>query len=97
MIAWGHTLISLPVIVIATFLGYGLEATITISLYWAGREIAQAEYRWMVMHDTNRAGKPWWAKFTKDAWNRKGLIDDLLLPGTICTLVWLGGMMLLGV
>ncbi len=96
MIAWGHTLISLPVILTATLLGYGLEATITISLYWFSREQTQAEYRWMHNNQANRAAKPWWKGFDLRLWTRKSLIDDWLMPTAVCILVWLGGMALLG-
>lgn len=52
-------------------------------LFWApafylGREIAQAEYRYIESHGGKRKDCPWWCGFVPSAWTLKGLLDFLL-------------------
>ena len=52
-------------------------------LFWApawycGREVAQAEYRYIEAHGGKRAACPWWCGFLPSAWTLKGLLDWLL-------------------
>jgi hypothetical protein len=52
-------------------------------LFWApawycGREVAQAEHRYIEAHGGRRAGCPWWCGFCPSAWTAKGLLDWLL-------------------
>ena len=51
-----------------------------IALFWPpffylGREIAQAEYRYIEAHGGKRANCPSWCGFIPSAWTLKGLLD----------------------
>jgi hypothetical protein len=79
-----HTLIS----VFAVLVGYqiGLPpfwVAVTMSAYWMGREIAQAEYRYILYHtDTQkRADKPLMVVWrTRRAWDVKSFLWDMVAP-----------------
>lgn len=46
--------------------------------FYAGREHAQAEYRYIEARGGRRADCPWWCGFLPQAWTLKGLLDFLL-------------------
>ena len=43
--------------------------------FYLGREIAQAEHRYISSHEGNRADFPWYVGFYKEAWTKKGMLD----------------------
>lgn len=43
--------------------------------FYVGREIAQAEERYIKAHDKKRENCPWYCGFLKDAWTEKGMCD----------------------
>ena len=48
--------------------------------FYAGREHAQAEYRWLGAYDHgHRKNMPWWGGLDPRAWNVKS-VADVLLP-----------------
>lgn len=50
------------------------------SMFFIGREITQAEYRWIaVFGHGRRANMPWWGCFDPAVWNLKS-VGDILLP-----------------
>ncbi|WP_347303266.1 hypothetical protein V5740_01180 [Croceibacterium sp. TMG7-5b_MA50] len=60
------------------------------SAYFIGRELAQAEYRWIELYGAGRrANMPWWGPFDPRVWQRKDQFVDWLAPlaGT-CLLAW---------
>ena len=76
--------IQLSVWLVTGSLVYG--ALIAVA-YFYGREFAQAEYRYMSKHNTNRAGMPWYAGFDYRNWTYDAFVNDLLLPIITVTVV----------
>ena len=50
-------------------------------MFYLGREIAQAEYRYIEAHGRKRVNCPWWCGFMPEAWTLKGLLDWILPLG----------------
>lgn len=76
--------------ILAPLFGWWAAACVPVALF-IGREIAQAEYRWIEQFSPkNRAGMPWHAVYTDPrAWTRKG-VADFLAPAVACGLMaWL--------
>ena len=64
-------------------LWYGVAA----SAFYAGRELAQAEYRWIERYGAGRrANMPFWGQFDPRVWTFKSL-SDMLLPLAATALV----------
>ena len=72
----GHTLATIAAMIAADLLGHSavIAGALTVA-YWLGREMAQAEERYMSMHRTNRAEAPWWMAFKREAWDVKSVLD----------------------
>lgn len=43
--------------------------------FYFGRELAQAEYRYIQEHGGKRDSVPWWCGFLPSAWTFKGVTD----------------------
>lgn len=59
--------------------------------FYAGREHAQAEYRWIAAYGHgHRKNMPWWGGLDPRAWNVKS-VADVLLPclAAVCAEVFL--------
>lgn len=53
---------------------------IAASMFFIGREITQAEYRWIsAFGNGKRMNMPWWGSIDPAVWNLKSL-SDMLLP-----------------
>lgn len=66
-----------------------LEAVTMASLFYIGREHAQAEYRAINTHyNGHRVNAPWWCGFEPRAWNKKSVLD-WLLPVLLTIVVYL--------
>lgn len=49
--------------------------------YFIGRELAQAEYRWIEQFGAGlRANAPWWAAFDSRVWTRADQFADVIGP-----------------
>ncbi|MEN7538111.1 hypothetical protein [Aurantiacibacter flavus] len=49
--------------------------------YFIGRELAQAEYRWIEQFGAGlRANAPWWAAFDPKVWTKTDQIADVFGP-----------------
>lgn len=60
---------------------------IAATIFFIGREITQAEYRWIAAYGHGRrANMPWWGGFDPAAWNLKSL-TDMLLPALVTVLI----------
>lgn len=54
--------------------------------YFIGRELAQAEYRWIETYGEGlRANAPWWAAFDGRVWVTVDQYADVLGPVLFCT------------
>ena len=59
-------------------LGFPLPCLLFAPAFYAGREHAQAEHRYIEAHGGKRSGCPWWCGLCPSAWTAKGLLDWLL-------------------
>ena len=79
-----HALVS----VVFTIFGYALGfdpicAALIISAYWAAREVAQAEHRFIHFHTPNRRREEMpvmTAYYNPKAWNVKSFWGDMTIP-----------------
>ena len=56
--------------------------------FYLGREITQAEYRWISsLGEGRRANMPWWGGFDPQVWNFKSL-GDVLFPAIAVVAVY---------
>lgn len=56
--------------------------------FFIGREIAQAEYRWIETYGQGlRANMPWWGPFDPRVWRKVDAWLDWAAPTAICILV----------
>lgn len=78
---YSHAVITLAATLAAAPLGLHIHAALAMAALWAGREIAQAEYRWIAAFGQGkRANMPWWGGFDPRVWSRDAFLVDLLLP-----------------
>lgn len=82
-----HTLIALVLqLALATLTGNAWYGVATAAFY-VGRELAQAEYRWIERYGLGlRANLPFTGQFDPRVWTLKSL-SDMLLPLAATTLV----------
>ena len=60
-----------------------------MAAFYYGRELTQAEYRWISKFgEGRRANMPWWGCIDPRIWNAKSLADALV-PALCCFIVWL--------
>ena len=78
-----HSLITLAAVLAAFLFGWQWQAALVMAAFWAGREHAQAEYRWLTANKASRSLMPWYAGFLPASWHRDGLLNDLLLPSLV--------------
>ena len=79
-----HALLSLVFCIPAAFLGAPWPLLFWPAAFYLGREVAQAEYRYIEAHGGKRAACPWWCGFLPSAWTAKGMLD-WLLPLAACS------------
>jgi hypothetical protein len=59
------------------------------SAFFIGREITQAEYRWIEAYGSGlRANMPWWGAFDRRVWNAKSLVDFVAPAAACAALAW---------
>ena len=73
-----HALATLVFCVPCLLLGLPWPVFFWPSAFYAGREAAQAEYRYIEAHGGKREDCPWWCGFAPSAWTAKSLLDCLL-------------------
>ena len=85
-----HAILSVVVTILASFVGNVFIGALLISGFYIGREVTQAEYRWISQYGAGkRANMPWWGGFDPRAWNRKALLDWILPVIVSFTLAYL--------
>ena len=84
MLKHNHSLASLGFTLVAFALGFNpIVAALIISAYWAGREVAQAEHRFIHHHTPNRRRDEMpvmTAYYNPKAWNVKSFLWDMVVP-----------------
>lgn len=78
-----HALLSLAFCIPAALLGAPWPLLFWPAAFYLGREIAQAEYRYIEAHGGKRDGCPRWCALLPSAWTCKGVLD-WLLPLAAC-------------
>ena len=82
-----HTLIAVALQLILFGLTGDTWYGVGTSLFYAGRELAQAEYRWIERYGLGlRANLPFTGQFDPRVWTLKSL-SDMLLPLAATTLI----------
>ena len=82
-----HAVIALLIQSIAGYATGDWWVGCAMTLFYIGREHAQAEYRWIERYGFGRrVNMPWWGGFDPKVWNLKSLMD-WLLPA-ICTVTF---------
>jgi len=76
-----HALITAIWCVVCILFKLPLAILLFPSAFYLGREITQAEYRYIEAHGRKRANCPWWCGFMPEAWTLKGLLDWILPLG----------------
>lgn len=82
-----HSAIALAVqICVGLITGNWWAGGLAMCAYWAGREVAQAEARFIAGFVTSghRADMPRWAALDPRSWNTDSFIFDLALPCLAC-------------
>lgn len=65
-----------------------LLGAVAASMYFIGREVAQAEERCIgLFYNSKRANAPIWCGFEPRAWNKKGLLD-WIVPTLVCFIIY---------
>ena len=78
-----HALLALGTCVIIVLTGLNWAACFWSAAFYLGRELAQAEYRYIEAHGKKRANCPWYCGLCPSAWTSKSVID-CLLPWVVC-------------
>ena len=73
-----HALVTAGICIPCLFLRTPWAIFLLPAAFYLGREIAQAEYRYIEAHGGKRADCPWWCGFALSAWDAKSLLDCLL-------------------
>lgn len=74
--------------IIGTLTGKWWAGGALLSSYFIGRELAQAEYRWIEQFGTGlRADMPWHAAFDPRVWESADQIADCLGPVVVTTAI----------
>ena len=77
-----HAAITLVFCVFCMMLDLSWPFFFWLPIFYLGREIAQAEYRYIEAHGGIRKECPLWCGFMPEAWTAKGMLDWILPLGT---------------
>jgi hypothetical protein len=82
MMYFEHALVALGVqAIIGLLTGRWWTGAALASGYFIGREVAQAEYRWIEIFGSGlRANMPWWAPFDARVWPKLDQLVDWVGP-----------------
>ncbi len=71
-----HALIAAAIAVVLGFFSCWLA--LLPGVFFFGREVGQAERRYLLNHDNSYHKSPWYCGFLPESWNRKSLLDFAL-------------------
>ena len=85
-----HVAISVIVqVLVGISSGHWWAGGLAMGAFYYGREITQAEYRWISHYGAGkRRSLPWWGIIDRRVWNPKS-IADALVPALCSFIVWL--------
>lgn len=73
-----HGAIALVVCAVLLLLHTPWVGMLLPALFYAGREVTQAEYRYIEGHGGKRDKCPWYCGFVPKAWDKKAVLDVAL-------------------
>lgn len=73
-----HAAITAGICALCLILKFPWALFLLPAAFYAGREIAQAEDRYIDSHGGKRDKCPWYCGIKKDAWTTKGILDCVL-------------------
>jgi hypothetical protein len=86
---YNHSLAAFVITAIFTFFGYGFLAFLFVAGFFIGREITQAEYRYIEKYAGHkRANAPIYCGLIPKAWNFDSFFNDMLLPVIVSFATW---------
>jgi hypothetical protein len=91
-VLFNHTLWALGAqSLVGAISGHWAAGGVAACLFWAGREHAQAEARYIaqLLPTHHRSDMPWWAGFAPRAWTLDAFVFDLCLPIVAVELLYL--------
>lgn len=74
LVMYKGTIIHVFVTLFFCFFGMGWTAVV----FYIGRELAQAEYRYIEVHGGKRENCPWYCGFISKSWTLKSILDWFL-------------------
>ena len=77
-----HIIVVVSTTLMAGLFGMSILGWLAGSAFYLGREVSQAEYRWMEAAGKNRAEMPWYEGFKIWKWCDKSIWLDLIIPTT---------------
>jgi hypothetical protein len=76
-----HPAMALVIVLVFDQFGFGLVGATLASAFFAGREHAQAEYKWIEhFGEGKRANMKWWNAFDKRVWDTHSWFWNLVAP-----------------
>ena len=79
-----HTAIAVAVCIPLLVLNFPWPACYWPAAFYIGRELAQAEFRYIEAYGRHRSDCPWYCGFLPASWTLKGIFD-FLLPLAVST------------
>ena len=78
-----HALLALVTCAIVILIGLNWTACFWPAAFYFGREVTQAEYRYIQSHGGKRDKCPWYCGLIPSAWTTKSVLD-CVLPWVVC-------------
>ena len=83
-----HSASILVAAAIGYYFGYATEGAIGIACFFIGRELTQAEYKWIQRYGNGkRANMPWYGSLDYRVWDTHSFWWNLTLPLTLTLLI----------
>lgn len=83
-----HTASVLVAALIGYFLGFAAEGAVLITTFFVGRELTQAEYKWIQKYGLGkRRNMPWWGALDHRVWDTHSFWWNTILPLLVTILI----------
>ena len=83
-----HTASVIVAASIGYFFDYALEGAVLMMAFFVGRELAQAEYKWIERYGLGRRyNMPWWGALDPRVWDIHSFWWNTTLPLTVTFLI----------
>ena len=78
-----HIIVVASLTILMGLFGMSILGWLAGSAFYLGREVSQAEYRWMAAAGKNRTEMPWYEGFKIWKWCDKSIWLDLVIPAVV--------------